>query len=141
MLRPSSSRLPNALRRSALEAHAKARVAHFRPVAAERREQPDTRFPKAILGREANVVNCEARAFYEAHGSRVEEWGYERQQPAGRGVRVMTMRHCLLFSLGKCLRSHPECAALVPLTITDADGRKFEARPDCKACRMEVFTA
>lgn len=131
----------NALRRAALEAHAKARVAHFRPVAVERREQPDARFPQSALGREANVVNSEARAFYEAHGSRVEEWGYERQRPAGKGARVMTMRHCLLFSLGKCLRSHPECAALVPLTITDADGRKFEARPDCKVCRMEVFTA
>lgn len=131
----------NALRRAAIEAHIAARMAHFRPMAVERSEQPGARFPKAVLGREANVVNSEARAFYEAHGSRVEEWGYERLLPAGKGVRVMTMRHCLLFSMGKCLKTHPECAALVPLSLTDADGRRFEARPDCKVCQMGVFTA
>lgn len=132
-----SAAVANALRREAFAAHAAARVAHFRPADVPREEVPDAKFPEANIGAEGNVVNSEARAFFESHGARVAEWGHERCG-VGRGARLMTMRHCLLFSLGKCLRRHPECAALLPLTLTSSDGKRFEARPDCQNCQMEI---
>lgn len=128
----------NALRRDAFAAHVAARVAHFRPADVFRREEAGAAFPVAAVGSEGNVVNAEARAFFESHGAQVAEWGYERRG-VGRGARLMTMRHCLLHSLGKCLRRHPECAALLPLTLTGPDGKRFEARPDCRNCQMEIF--
>lgn len=128
----------NELRRVAIAEHTTARIAHFRPSDVVRCEEPGVVFPIEELRREANVINAEAKRFYEGHGSTVVEWGYERQGES-RGVRVMTMRHCILNSLGKCLRQHPEFAKLVPLTLTDADGRRYEARPECGACQMAIY--
>ena len=129
----------NELRRDALVAHTEARIAHFRPSDVVRQEAPDARFPKTELRRDANVINNDAKLFYESHGSKLLEWGYERQGDSHE-VRVMTMRHCILNSLGKCLRKHPECARLVPLTLTDPDGRRYEARPECRLCQMAIFS-
>lgn len=129
----------NALRRDAFAAHAAARVAHFRPADVPRVEVPGAVFPEAHIGPEGNVVNAEARAFFESHGAQVVEWGHERRG-VGSGARLMTMRHCLLFSLGKCLRRHPECTSLLPLTLTSSDGKRFEARPDCRNCQMEILS-
>lgn len=128
----------NALRRDALDAHAQARRDFFHPEDVVRIESPNLQWPVAELGRSANVINSEARAFYEAHGATMAEWGYERQADS-RGQRLMTTRHCIMNALGKCLRKHPECANLVPLTLRDADGRTYEARFNCGACQMEIY--
>ena len=128
----------NELRRVAIAEHTAARIAHFRPSDVVRCEEPGVVFPIAELRREANVINAEAKRFYEGHGATVVDWGYERQGES-RGVRVMTIRHCILNSLGKCLRQHPEFGKLAPLTLTDADGRRYEARPECGACQMSIY--
>ena len=128
----------NELRRDAIAEHTAARFAHYRPVDVARHEEAEAEFPVKELWRDANVINADAKSFYERHGAKVREWGYERQGES-RGVRVMTMRHCILNSLGKCLRRHPECAALVPLTLTDPEGRRYEARPECGACQMSII--
>lgn len=130
----------NALRRDATEAHTTARRAHFAPKETPRSETPGTLFPTTQLLANGNVINEQARQFYASHGVESIEWGYERQNSAPRGEKVMTMRHCLMNSLGKCLRKHPECAKLLPLTLTDAEGRRYTAHANCKECVMEIRT-
>lgn len=129
----------NAMRRSALEAHAKARTEHFRPADCQREENPAAIWPKQNLTAYANVTNKEAMTFYERHGAKTEEQGYETQQNMAKSARLMTTRHCIMNALGKCIRKHPECAVLTPLTLRDEDGRTYTAKMNCAICQMEIY--
>lgn len=131
----------NAMRRAALDAHAKARQEHFRPADCRRTEEEGARWPAADIDAYGNVTNAEARRFYERHGANVGESGYETRPAVGKGARVMTTRHCVMKALGKCIRQHPECAKLAPLTLRDEDGREYTVRMNCALCQMEVREA
>lgn len=129
----------NAMRRSALEAHAQARIEHFRHVDSRREENHGTKWPTQNLTAYANVTNKEAKAFYEQHGAKIEELGYETRQGMAKSARLMTTRHCIMNALGKCIRKHPECARLTPLTLRDEDGRTYTVKLNCAICQMEIY--
>ncbi len=126
----------NSLRREALEAHLAARRAAFSPQDVVRNSENGAKWPFEKIVRSSNVINGEARKFYESHGATFVEWGYERS--GAEGERLMTTRHCIMNALGKCLRKHPECAKLVPLTLRDEDGRTYTVRMNCAECQMEI---
>ncbi len=126
----------NALRREALDAHLALRRETFRPQDVVRSPSEEVHWPFEKIVRLSNVINGEARKFYESHGATFAEWGYERS--GAEGQRLMTTRHCIMNALGKCLRKHPECAALVPLTLRDEDGRTYTVRMNCAECQMEI---
>ena len=142
---PSASRLfvpaseLNALRREALEAHAEARVEFFRPSDVVRAECAGALWPARQLAPESNVINAEARRFYESHGAEFGEWGYERRADVPKDWRLMTTRHCIMNAMGKCLRKHPECARLTPLVLRDDDGRTYSVNINCALCQMEIY--
>lgn len=131
----------NAMRRAALEAHAQARVEHFRPGECARCETAGATWPVAEIKANGNVINGEAKRFYESHGAQVVEMGYESRTSVAKGARLMTTRHCIMNALGKCIRKHPECAKLTPLTLRDEDGREYTVKMNCALCQMEICEA
>lgn len=127
----------NALRRDALEAHVIKRQVHFMPedFVLAPTSHP---YPQPSLGRSFNIVNQSAREFYERHGAQMTEWGYERQA-ATKGLTVMTTRHCIMHTLGKCLKKYPELRKSLPLVLSGVNG-KYELTFDCAHCEMSVKT-
>ncbi len=128
----------NSVRRDALDAHALSRQAFFSPCDVVRQPAGDAVWPFPEIVRSSNVINAEARKFYESHGASFSDWGYERHDDGCKGQRLMTTRHCIMNALGKCLRKHPECAKLTPLTLKGEDGRTFTVVMNCKDCQMEI---
>lgn len=126
----------NTLRREMTEHHTRQRQEHFRP---ERFETKATehQYITNEIGREGNIVNEKAKAFYERHSCKMTEWGYERQTDY-KGARVMTTKHCLMYSLGMCLKQHPENRAKMPLTLIGEHG-KYDIVTNCALCEMNVI--
>lgn len=85
-----------------------------------------------------NIANREARAFYDAEGAGGARPAFELCRPDVR--LLMQCRHCLRFSLGRCVRhggARPEWRE--PLSLRLADGRRFRLLFDCKNCQMNVY--
>lgn len=125
----------NALRRDAIESHIRARIAHFSP---EQFDWKVTQIPYVYshIGRNGNVVNKKAEAFYVRHMCNVDEYGYERQDNC-KGEVVMTTKYCLMHAMGNCLRQHPEKRQLIPLTLSGENGQ-YEVTTDCAKCEMII---
>ena len=125
----------NALRRNATDAHTLSRQkAHVRETFhLEPNNEP---YIEKNIGRNGNIINERARKFYERHGARMTDWVYVSQQN-NRGQVVMTTKHCLMNSLGMCLRKNPQCRQILPLTLSN-DKDKYELTFDCKKCEMTV---
>ncbi len=125
----------NALRREAVENHAVVRKCNFYPQ--DTKFAPTTEpFPQSELAMQKNVVNASAKAFFARHGAEITEMGLDSIQNL-KGKTVMTTRHCILYSLGKCLRKTPEMKQQLPLTIENGS-EKFELGFSCSHCEMTV---
>ena len=127
----------NAVRRDAIARHEETRRSLHRPTPVVREEAASAQYVKAKLLRQDNVLNNAARSFYERHGAETAEWGYERQ-PDNEGQLVMTTRHCILFSTGRCLKKAPSGASAMPLELVGANG-SFRVETDCKECIMKIY--
>lgn len=129
----------NGIRRTALAEHLAKRIEAHRPLPYTRMVEGDVRFPaEGVLVQEANILNAEAKAFYESHGAEVSQMAFESKKKVPSGAVVMTTRHCILHSLGRCIKTNPKNASLLPLHIT-SDNNTFLIKTDCKACVMRVF--
>jgi putative protease len=124
----------NAMRRNALDAHVVFRKKNY-----QRLEIPfvPTTVPYLSdkLGFKANIVNDKARLFYQRHGVESSEWGYEIIK--NTSGEVMTTKHCLLDSMGMCLKTHPENKQYLPM-ILHRDKDRYQVTVDCKACEMHL---
>lgn len=126
----------NALRREAVDNHTlKRQEAHkAQPCPIEQNNVP---YVVRELGREGNVMNERAKAFYAQHGTVVNEWAYERQTDY-HGCTVMTTRHCILHQLGMCLKRNPKNRQLLPMHLEH--GRDvYELAFNCGQCEMVVI--
>lgn len=86
-----------------------------------------------------NVANRLAREFYAQHGLYPTP-AFELHEPEGEKV-LMQCRHCLRYSLGRCVRHGGEKPTWQePLFLTLANGKRFKLRFDCKRCVMEVVS-
>ncbi|MGN0257135.1 MAG: U32 family peptidase [Bacteroides sp.] len=84
-----------------------------------------------------NVMNREARRFYEEHGVQQVAPAYE-QQPV-EGALLMRCKHCLRYTMGWCpTRQKGRSPFREPYYLVSNDGRRFQLRFDCKACEMQV---
>lgn len=85
-----------------------------------------------------NISNRLARKFYAGEGlGRVPE-AFELSMP--RGALLMQCRHCIRYSLGRCVRyggRKPEWRE--PLFLSLPDGRRFRLEFDCRECKMNVY--
>ena len=84
-----------------------------------------------------NVMNREARLFYESHGVQQIEPAFE-QQPV-LGALLMRCKHCLRYTMGWCpTRQQGSSPYREPYYLVSNDGRRFRLHFDCKACEMQV---
>lgn len=87
-----------------------------------------------------NVMNCEARCFYQEHGVQHIEPAFEQQ--AAPGALLMRCKHCLRYSMGWCPTRQKERSPFrEPYYLVSNDGRRFRLLFDCKACEMQVVQA
>jgi putative protease len=125
----------NALRRDAVAALVAARAAACdRPQRAAPIEPPAA-YPENELSYLGNVLNSEARAFYEKHGVTLIADAYETNTEKGE-VSLMITRHCLRYSFNLCPK---EVKGIRPDPMTLVNGKeKLTLRFDCKKCEMHV---
>jgi putative protease len=95
-------------------------------------------YPDKRLDFRANVLNQNAKHFYERHGAKVAETAFESlSDPIGK--EVMKTRYCLRHQLDACLLSGQSRRQLTePLRISDSH-HVYRLEFDCEQCRMSVI--
>ena len=97
-------------------------------------------FPVSSLTYLGNVMNGEARHFYQEHGVASVAPAYEAQVVPG--AVLMFCRHCLRYSMGWCPTFHKKRSPYrEPYYLVSADGKRFRLSFDCKNCQMKVYAA
>ncbi len=125
----------NALRRDLVEKHERNRLKYY-PAKKLQFIPNNTPFPNKELNFTANIVNTKAHQFYERHGVKKADWGFEKY-PQLNDAELMRTKHCLLYMNNQCLKKYPEAGKLLPLTLYNKrDSYLLEF--DCKNCEMIV---
>lgn len=83
-----------------------------------------------------NVVNAKAAAFYQEHGVREIEEGFELKNEV-RGYELMRTRYCLLYELGYCRKLQKTENWKFPLYLYN-EKHRFRLEFDCQNCFMKV---
>ena len=95
-------------------------------------------YPVKELTYLGNVMNAQARTFYQDHGVLRVDDAFEKTAPDN--AVVMFCRHCIKNSLGLCSKNRKKDVHVrEPLYLISNDGRRFGLRFDCARCRMEVL--
>lgn len=95
-------------------------------------------YPADRLTYLGNVMNAEARTFYQDHGVTKVDDAFEKTQPDS--ATVMFCRHCIKNSMGLCTKNpRQNLKVQEPLWLVSQDGRRFRLRFDCSKCRMEIM--
>jgi len=95
-------------------------------------------YPVRELTYLGNVMNAQARTFYQDHGVTSVDDAFEKTAP-GSGV-IMFCRHCIKNSMGLCPKNfRKDLQVREPLYLISGDGRRFKLRFDCSHCQMEVL--
>ena len=85
-----------------------------------------------------NVMNAQARAFYQDHGVTSVDDAFEKSAP-DNGV-IMFCRHCIKNAMGLCTKNPgQDMKVQEPLYLVSQDGRRFRLRFDCSKCQMEIL--
>ena len=92
-------------------------------------------FVKDIVDYRANVLNSEAKLFYENCGCEVCENALETFEKVPAGIELMRTKHCLKFASGLCGKP---CKKLY---LVDAKGKKYPLKFDCKNCEMVILSS
>lgn len=125
----------NAARRALLERLREARRQH-------RQIMAPCRFDEKVPGPASvdwhyNVVNRKSREFYEIHGAREIEEGFEKNG-GGKEKELMHTRYCLLYELGRCRKKNANADLEFPLFLRN-DKHRFRLDFDCKTCFMSIL--
>lgn len=133
---PSS--LLSDLRRQVVSELEKVRLdSYVRPVLGKISEATD--YPVKELTYLGNVMNAQARTFYQDHGVLRVDDAFEKSAP--ENAVVMFCRHCIKNSMGLCPKCRKqEVKVHEPLYLLSQDGRRFKLRFDCSHCQMEVLS-
>jgi putative protease len=125
----------NRLRREAVAALETARAAAWQRPPRAVAIEPPLPYPENELSYLGNVLNRQARAFYEKHGVTLIADAYEANAEKGE-VSLMITKHCLRFSFNLCPK---EVKGIRPDPMTLVNGKeKLTLRFDCKKCEMHV---
>lgn len=94
-------------------------------------------YPARQLTYLGNVMNAQARTFYQDHGVTDIDDAFEKTQPDS--ATVMFCRHCIKNALGICTRNRRRDLKIKePLFLVGQDGRRFGLKFDCSRCQMEI---
>ena len=97
-----------------------------------------TDYPVKELTYLGNVMNAQARTFYQDHGVIRVDDAFEKSVPDN--AVVMFCRHCIKNSMGLCpKKGKQEIKVHEPMYLLSQDGRRFKLRFDCAHCQMEVL--
>ena len=131
---PSS--LLSDLRRQATAGLEKARLdSYVRPVVGA---SANPVYPVSQLTYLGNVMNAQARTFYQDHGVKNIDDAFEKNTPDS-GV-IMFCRHCIKNAMGLCTKNpRQDMKVQEPLYLVSQDGRRFRLRFDCAKCQMEIM--
>ena len=97
-------------------------------------------YPANHLTYLGNVMNAQARTFYQDHGVTGIDDAFEKTQP--RSGVIMFCRHCIRYAIGPCTKrpgGNPHPNIREPLYLNLPDGRQFRLKFDCSSCQMEVL--
>jgi len=127
----------NGIKRDALEELTGVRFENL-PRQTSRLTPNNIPYPVKRLDFRANVLNDNARRFYERHGATVTEPAFETlSETIGR--TVMTARYCIRHQLDACPKSSGEGHPLkMPLRISDGH-HIYLLKFDCRECCMSVI--
>ncbi len=96
-------------------------------------------YPVMELTYLGNVMNAQARTFYQDHGVTSIDDAFEKTQPDS--ATVMFCRHCIKYAIGICTKrpgGKPNPNIREPLYLNLPDGRRFRLKFDCSRCQMEI---
>ena len=132
----------NQWRREVVERLVEARLAsHRRPAGRLPQQRCEATMPLPVAGSadyRANIMNQQAKTFYQQHGASETAPAYE-VAPTPDAV-LMTCKHCIRFTLGFCTRNGKALPYPEPLFLTNSIHR-FQLEFDCKNCEMKVKKA
>lgn len=95
-------------------------------------------YPADKLTYLGNVMNAQARTFYQDHGVTGIDDAFEKTQPDS--ATVMFCRHCIKNAMDLCTKNpRQNLKVQEPLWLLSQDGRRFRLRFDCSKCRMEIM--
>lgn len=95
-------------------------------------------YPVRKLTYLGNVMNAQARTFYQDHGVESIDDAFEKNTPDS-GV-IMYCRHCIKNAMGLCTKNpRRDMKVQEPLWLVSQDGRRFRLRFDCSKCQMEIM--
>ncbi len=95
-------------------------------------------YPVRKLTYLGNVMNAQARTFYQDHGVESIDDAFEKNTPDS-GV-IMYCRHCIKNAMGLCTKNpRRDMKVHEPLWLVSQDGRRFRLRFDCSKCQMEIM--
>lgn len=95
-------------------------------------------YPADKLTYLGNVMNAQARTFYQDHGVTGIDDAFEKTQPDS--ATVMFCRHCIKNAMGLCTKNpRQNLKVQEPLWLVSQDGRRFRLRFDCSKCQMEIM--
>jgi collagenase-like PrtC family protease len=130
-----------ALRREAIEALTKARVAAHPRGGRKPVSVPAPVYPESHLTFLANVYNDKARTFYQRYGVQLIDAAYEAHEEAGE-VPVMITKHCLRFSFNLCPKQAKGVTG-VRTKVSDMQlihqDEVLTLKFDCKPCEMHII--
>ncbi len=127
----------NALRRELLAALEEKRVTTYQR---ETKQHIPTQhpYPEQEIKFTGNVVNSFARKFFERHGCKVVQEGYELID-ATPGDTVMTTKYCLRYEMGDCLKDRASKEKQLPAKLfLENNGKNLALEFDCNRCEMKV---
>ena len=131
-----SSLLSDMRRQVVLELEKVRMDCYVRPAQGKALESTD--YPVKELTYLGNVMNAQARTFYQDHGVMRVDDAFEKSAPDD--AVVMFCRHCIKNSMGLCPKNRrKDLQAREPLYLISGDGRRFKLKFDCSRCQMEVL--
>jgi len=94
-------------------------------------------FPKPELDYSNNVVNSLAEEFYKQHGVEKTENGFELDKNK-KNKKLMTTKYCILFEIGKCLKTNSKNEIHLPLFLEN-NKQLYRLEFDCTKCEMQIL--
>ncbi|OHD08437.1 MAG: hypothetical protein A2Y41_11795 [Spirochaetes bacterium GWB1_36_13] len=97
----------------------------------------NVQYPIKQIDFNSNISNRKAACFYEKRGCEIIEKALETGISYPK-KRLMTLKYCIRFELGICLKNKKEPNP--DLFLTDPKGNVFQLVFDCENCRMELYS-
>lgn len=98
-------------------------------------KRADTDFPSAQVNYQANITNKLALQFYQEHGVKQADFGFEVK--AVPGVPLMFTRYCIKYEMGWCPKTGKKHSYQEPFILSHK-GQQFQLTFDCKKCEMQI---